>query len=426
MVKTNKRAFKQPGFTFGAGEIFESRQTTENVYHAMIGANANNSDADLTTFKQIVSSSVENLFNVGLKQIDVYKATRGGAQFFKMIAEEFDAMAPLEPQDIEEIFRAYIAARERYRASVRDTPLVALVDRFREAVNGVRSAGPSTSVELVYRPSAADRAQMELLAAFDDLRISEDAPQPSVSSSAEAPWPPTYFNLQEKIWLCDSSIRWQLYGTGQMQPSDASDIPTLPDRYSHPIDVKLYLAWLALTNYSPTLSDWGLYMSPIGFLDAEDRKDWYLATGGASRRYSTIEEFITYAKGLFNTRPAQNCERFGVVLVLRKVKEGYWLVFYDPIFTNLKATGQQPTHGLGFKMRAARQIAASFPLVWLFHGGKLYNPLANLGFVLKDPMQFCAAFLWDLAHNKVPETAEGLKEWRFEQQKMSKPSEWKQ
>ncbi|RYO84194.1 hypothetical protein DL766_008276 [Monosporascus sp. MC13-8B] len=66
-------------------------------------------------------------------------------------------------------------------------------------------------------------------------------------------------------------------------------------------------------------------------------------------------------------------------------------------------------------MRAARQIAASFPLVWLFHGRKLYNPLANLGIVLKDPMQFCAAFLWDLAHNKVPETDDGLKEWRFEQ-----------
>ncbi|RYO84193.1 hypothetical protein DL766_008275 [Monosporascus sp. MC13-8B] len=303
MVKANKRAFKQPGFTFGEGEIFESRQTTENVYHAMIGANASNSDVDLATLKQRVGSRVENLFNVALEQIDVYNATRGGAQFFKMIAEEFDALAPLELTEIEEIFSVYIAARERYKGFVGETPLMALVDRFREAVCAVRSASPSTSVELVYRPSTVDGAQMELLDAFDDLRISEDAPQPSASSSsAEAPWPPTYFNLQEKIWLCDSQIRWQLYGTGQMQPSDASDIPTLPDRYSHPIDVKLYLVWLALTNYSPTLSDWGLYMSPIGFLDAEDRKDWYLATGGASRRYSTIGEFITYAKGLFNTR----------------------------------------------------------------------------------------------------------------------------
>ncbi|RYP42184.1 hypothetical protein DL767_000348 [Monosporascus sp. MG133] len=76
-------------------------------------------------------------------------------------------------------------------------------------------------------------------------------------------------------------------------------------------------------------------------------------------------------------------------------------------------------------MRAARQIATSFPLVELFQGGKLYNPLANLGMVLGDPMQFCAAFLWDLAHNKVPEAADELKEWRFEQQKMAKQSEWK-
>ncbi|RYP46445.1 hypothetical protein DL768_007357 [Monosporascus sp. mg162] len=302
MVKANKRAFKQPGFTFGEGQIFESHQTTENVYRAMIGVNASNSDVDLTTLKQRVSSRVENLFDAGLKQIDVYKATRGGAQFFKMIAEEFEAEAPLEPEEIEEIFSVYSAARERYRGSVSNTPLIALVDRFREAVNAVRSAGPSTSVELIYRPSAADKAQMELLDAFDNLQISKDASHPSSSSSAEAPWPPTYFNLHEKIWLCDSRIRWQLYGKGQMQPSDASDIPTLPDRYSHPVDVKLYLAWLALTNYSPTLSDWGLYMSPIGFLDAEDRKDWYLATGGASKRYSTIVEFITYAKGLFNTR----------------------------------------------------------------------------------------------------------------------------
>ncbi|RYO75313.1 hypothetical protein DL764_010483 [Monosporascus ibericus] len=278
MFKANKSAFKPPGFTFGEGQIFQSHQTTENVYHAMIGVNASNSDVDLTTLKQRVSSRVEKLFEVGLKQIDVYRATSGGAQFFKMIAEEFEAETPLEPKEIDEIFGVYIVARERYRGSVGDAPLMALVDRFREA--------------------------MELLSAFDNLQLSEDAPDPSSSSSAEAPWPLTYFNLHEKIWLCDSRIRWQLYGKGQVQPSDASDIPTLPDRYSHPVDVKLYPAWPALTNYSPTLSDGAFYMSPIGSSTPR------IARTGTSPRVKAFTSTRSVVAGFFTFWTAGDPESF--------------------------------------------------------------------------------------------------------------------
>ncbi|RYP57850.1 hypothetical protein DL771_011405 [Monosporascus sp. 5C6A] len=299
MVKVNKRAFKLSGFTFGEGQIFETHETTEKVYNAMIDQ-ANKPASDLASLKQQVEDRMEKLFQIGVEQIEVYKASHGGDLFFTMIAEEFEGLAALDPSDIEQIFSVYMAARGRYRGTAAATKLVNLVDTFRSARAEVEATPHEHIFDLAYRPTSADRARMGLVESLAGLQISSSSS--STPSSPAVTWPPTYFNPQEKVWLCDSRIRWQLYGKGRQEPSDASDVPALPSRFAHPTDVKLYLAWLALTTFNPTSCNWSLYMTPIGFLDGKDRKDWFHATGGASKTYSTLPEFITYAKGLFNTR----------------------------------------------------------------------------------------------------------------------------
>ncbi|KAK8124405.1 uncharacterized protein PG998_000164 [Apiospora kogelbergensis] len=127
--------------------------------------------------------------------------------------------------------------------------------------------------------------------------------QGSTDLSAVA-WMPQYFNEQERAWLAETHIAWQLRATAGSFPMEGpitiEDIPGIPDMLTYPQDVKLFLCWCYIAKYCPGESKFAVFMPPVGFMNEDDRKGHYLATGTLSERMGTIGEFFDYALEMIN------------------------------------------------------------------------------------------------------------------------------
>ncbi|KAI1487823.1 hypothetical protein F5X96DRAFT_680971 [Biscogniauxia mediterranea] len=180
-------------------------------------------------------------------------------------------------------------------------------------------------------------------------------------------------------------------------------------------------------------------MAPVGFLNAGDRRDWYLATGSLSKMYATIGEFSSYAKeqleaGGHRTTGGQkrwedgfdpgkhasrarywsdNCDRCGIVFVLRKKQNGRTqLVVFDPLYAQWEpAPGQVESGVTTWKRHISQEIGKVVKYSERWHGGVRSTAFDFLQIGADDSMKQGMAFLWDVINDRLPE--EGLQAWGF-------------
>ncbi|KAI0599211.1 hypothetical protein F4775DRAFT_551920 [Biscogniauxia sp. FL1348] len=291
-MRKKNRALKLAGFAFGEGSIF-STEAKDKIQEAVLGTDEEAEKLPLTTLRSRASEALDRLFVTCLAHSTLGEAVRLGPAYWKVVSDEWDLLKlHLEPKEVEEVVSVFVQGRESHKQTAHtivNTKLSRSVDEYIDLRNSVRALPPAAQFKLELRPTALEQTQMELRNL--KLQPSTKAPEPPTSA-----WPPKHFNQHECIWVSDSRVRWQLYDVSHLTSiTNDEDYPLIPHSRSHPIDVKLLLCWMRLVKNTPT-SSWALYMAPIGFLSAGDRKDWYLATGSLSKMYDTIGDFSSYAK----------------------------------------------------------------------------------------------------------------------------------
>jgi hypothetical protein len=283
MVHIKAKAMRQPGFAFGKKNApISNQQLANRFYDAVIGAA--DDDVDLEELRAHVDTRMKQIFRICLQHREFYLAVRGSDVFWGVASEHWDTLEHVEADDVAVFVEIYRVARERCDAGVPGGELSALADRYIEMHTAMLELGEAQQFQVALHPSSISQATT----GFDNLSI--DNP-----SSAGA-WPPSYYTEQEVAWLAHEHVLSQVYGlTPKKKPTKAEDVPTVPNAYTHPLDVRLFLAFTALTTFRSDRKI-SLCMTPVMFWDDGERKDWYLATGGASKVCWTTWDFCHWAK----------------------------------------------------------------------------------------------------------------------------------
>ncbi|KAI8631838.1 hypothetical protein F5Y19DRAFT_492791 [Xylariaceae sp. FL1651] len=272
MEETVIKALLQPGFAFMQKAPFGTELATR-FYSAVLGPIENENVEEL---RARVDKQMKQLFRICLDRRDFYIAVRGSNIFWEVVNEQWDALEFTDPLDVAAFVETYLAARERCDARVPTSDLAHLADSLIEMRRVVLMLAPARHFEINLRPKNSA-----------NTRIRQ--------------WPPSLYSAREVAWFTPEHIIDQLYGLSWGKILDPKEIPKIPDASMHPLDVHLFLCWTALTWYRSTRRISALFMVPITFQDDSERKDWYKATGGASKLCATISEFGMFAKGEFSS-----------------------------------------------------------------------------------------------------------------------------
>ncbi|KAK6866340.1 hypothetical protein PG995_002868 [Apiospora arundinis] len=333
-VRANK-AFRQPGFQFGTGDVFGSEATNERIFTAIAGS----LDSDLSghAAKREVRSAIEGLFKVLNEKAKLVRALRDTSIFWGVVAINWETPGELAAADVRLIAQTYVKGRKAVAKSAAQsnaernqetTDLGDAVDTWIAVEDRVRASGPQPKFTVTIRQHPVTIAARDLA---------------NLDLSAGSIWPPQ---------LCDHAASFPFSGRIRKR-----DVPAIPDSLTYPQDMKLFLCWAALARYDPTESKFAVFMAPIAFMDRDDRKDNYLATGSLSKRMATIGEFFDYALEMLNHQgrdmgrpPGGNdrCVRHGLGLALRRTPNrgsrvpGYQVILYDPEHAHLKNQPRKP------------------------------------------------------------------------------------
>ncbi|CAJ2507547.1 Uu.00g087330.m01.CDS01 [Anthostomella pinea] len=434
MSSTKKKAFKQAGFAIGGGALGSTNAVTQRIYDAVLGTDIKkNKPVDL---EARACEALEKLFEICLEHQTLGLALCVSSAYWKTVTGEWEVLNHLETGDVSDLVFSLVRARQNYnpQSGHVDTKLTQLVDRFIDFHDQVVALGPAQEFTLQLRPTQADQQRMQLGQLgqqLGQLQLSSSTPESS-SALSSITWPPAHFNQAECMWITDSRIRWQLFGLDHSKTIQNEDIPLIPTSRFHPTDVKLFLCWLGLTKHkpaTPTTVDWSLYMAPIGFLDAGDKKDRFVATGGCSKMYDTLPEFIDYTKDQLTGRGRsmggqkcweegfdanrhqsrsrywyEDCEKIGLVFIVRRLQgQKIEVIIYDPLHDDWQKHGQvePPVHT--WERHIVKEIAKGMKIEGFWHGGATSRGLDFLNVRLEDSTMQSAGFLHDVAVNGLPQ-----------------------
>lgn len=296
------KTFRHPGFQLGKGNVFAEGATGERLYEALVGPLDNELSGHAA--KKLLATALGGLFTILQGKKDLFRALRDTELFWRAVAVHWDALQQdtLSPGDVQLVAHTYVDGRRAVTASAKQSKsdrntkdemdLADAVDAWIEVVDEVQALGPQPSFNVTIRQHPVTVAAQQL----DDLDL----------SAGSRVWPPKYLNAQERAWVSDSHIEWQLRDNIASFPFDGRikemDIPGIPDSLTYPQDVKLFLCWSALARYDPAEHKFAVFMAPIAFMDKADRKDNYVATGSLSKRMATIGEFFDYALDMMNNQ----------------------------------------------------------------------------------------------------------------------------
>ncbi|KAK7987381.1 hypothetical protein PG989_007696 [Apiospora arundinis] len=334
------KTFRHPGFQLGKGNVFGVEVAAERIYEATVGP----LDDDMSghAAKREFMTCLKGLFTVLKGKNDLFRALRDTKIFWGTIAVNWETRLELPVDHIQLIVDTYVNGRRTAKGSTKQsksdrneqTNLGDLVDDWIETTDEVNAMGPQPEFNVAIR-------QHPVTVAAQDLE--------NLDLSAGSTWPPKYLNAQECAWVADSHVNWQLRDNADSFPFQGriskKDIPAIPNSLTYPQDVKLFLCWCNMARYNPAESKFAVFMAPIVFMDKEDRKDNYVATGSLSKRMATIGEFFDYALEMLNNQGRDmndRCVRHGLGLALRRVPDrpsrvpGYQVLLYDPEHADLK------------------------------------------------------------------------------------------
>ncbi|KAI0404115.1 hypothetical protein F4802DRAFT_598521 [Xylaria palmicola] len=253
------------GFSLPGVAPFPTTDLEARFYQAVVGPASTVSVeyGESNPFQSGVRMRLEEIFGICLQASELYMGMRDLEPFWRLASEYWGTLEPLEWAETAGIVEAYRAAREKCKPNrqANRLRLPRLVDSFITVHSTRLEQGPIQKFIV-----------------------------PSLCS-----WLPPSYTEQEVAWLYNDYVlpqaeRINFIGT----ITSAEDIPTVPDMYAHPLDVRLFLAFTSLVNLSNT-PEAAICMAPITFEDVYERRAWYQATGGASKHCWTVPEFVQWA-----------------------------------------------------------------------------------------------------------------------------------
>ncbi|KAI0484959.1 hypothetical protein GGR56DRAFT_680926 [Xylariaceae sp. FL0804] len=427
-----KNVLKQPGFFVGPGDLFSSRGVAAKVYNAFLGA-PGGTNVDLTLAKENVGNHMLRLIQGCLSHDVLYTAVRGGQVFWDTVAAEWDTEYEFEPAEVRELTEVFVDARVAYIGN-QQTALTDAVDRWMVIADQVSQMDPATEVQLALRPTQIGA----LGSALQSMQINQT-------------WPPAHFNAQEFAWITDGRFRQYLANIQTSEPLAVTRTP-IPSERSSPVDVKCFLSFVALATYAPN-KQWALYMRPMVTFDEAERKKWTEATGSMSQTYSTLAEFVPYAREMLTTggrnlvfgivcnwtgTPAQflsayeqadtqqsrvafwgqHCSRRAIaVAIFRPANEDRpRLVVFDPSVHYDTARQAMTMLANQWKIDAVEELEKQFGVALQWRGGRLSGALQDMNIRLSDQVELSCGFIWDVASGRLSCSGEELELRGYEQQ----------
>lgn len=293
----NNAAKQIAGLNFGRGRPFNN----PNVVFAALVANNVDAVAQGMTQGEITGALETRLFTMAshaTRGHDVFTRLRGNSAFYAYVAHQMNPLCPLSAVDVESIFSSLLAARER-------------------ALSVAQGAGNAQKSKLMIaldvilrlRQKANDMARHDHLIPLRPKTLS----RPSLLSgpnnnngiviSNNTIWPPVHLSPLDVAHLCQHDVHVALFG---IAPETPGAQPTYPTDQDNPVAVRRFLCYENLTkNKTIPPTTWALYCAPVAFLDDAAREAWYANTGHRSRFYSTLPEFIEYAKGALSNNTTE-------------------------------------------------------------------------------------------------------------------------
>lgn len=279
------KLIRPQGFYFEKFPIFSSKQTTNNILHALMGARDNMKGISVDDAR---IRAIESLFSACLEKHALFRAVRDSLLFWNTICHDFEGYHALSPQEIRDVVVIYTEARHVYRRNMGPTNLNSLVDEWIQIVDQTNSQPPPASWNLAWRPGTSDvpvEAAQNMGSAF--------------GSSVVVTWPPAHFSEDEVMLITSTAeFRQELYAITSLNQGLPRAMPT---ELAQPMEVRKFLCWAALVG-TPNDSTKALYPTPVAFKDRDMRQSWYRATGNQAMLYFDMDHFLDYAADAFTNR----------------------------------------------------------------------------------------------------------------------------
>ncbi|GAP85163.1 hypothetical protein SAMD00023353_2200980 [Rosellinia necatrix] len=446
MARIKKRALRQDGFSWGKQTLFDKTEPAERFFEVVLGP------IDRIGIEELrlrVETQAKELFHICLQYHEFYTAVKASDVFWGFVIEQWDTLQPVEPEELAAFVAGFQAARENSNPGVPTGELSGVVDKFIKMHKAMLIQAMVPTPMIAARPSAIIQVALSL------FKINLEASDPRTATT----WPPQYYTWQEAAWLSQNNVLSQVHGlTPKKRITSAADIPEIPNEFAHPLDVRLFLAFTALTNFRSDRKA-SLCLTPIMFWDDEERTKWYQPTGAAAKFGWTTWEFSHWAKEEFDRgREAvvglchfhrvtadepwkyvaesydptkhgrrdvywsQTCPRMSVGMLIRKLRGGnyefimedafYYRVSSNPIFFK-ERYGLQPDSGMDFKAALLEDVHQKFNVTSFWHGGEVPNAFEHFGIKLRDSVSTSCSFVYLAVQGKVPTRAAGLQKWGF-------------
>ncbi|KAI1756116.1 hypothetical protein F4782DRAFT_537906 [Xylaria castorea] len=433
MVRLRARALLQPGFSFN-GKPPLVNELARQFYSAVLGPDKG---VSLDELRERVEKKLKELFRICLQYRELYTALRGSSVFWGFAAEQWDTLEHVSCDDVAAFVETYRTAREGCDPNVPMNELSRLADEFIEMHKDMLAKDPSPKFKIALRPSAISQTTRGLTGL-------------SISKSATATaWPPSHYTEQEVAWFSHDHVLSQIHGlTCRMDLRVVWNLPQIPDAYTHPLDIRLFLAFTALVNFR-SVRKTSLCMAPIMFWDDDARKDWYLATGGASKFCWTTWDFCQWAKEEFSRGRnavvglchyhcnAQDEPWKCVGILIRKIgREFYEFIMEDAHYHRVSANPKYyekkhdvyPNTGMDFKSALLEDVKTHFDIASFWHGGDVPNAFKDIdaSITLADTVSVSSSFVYLAVQGKIPRPRENLgqKGWGFSRDVPEKMRYW--
>ncbi|TGJ81257.1 hypothetical protein E0Z10_g7530 [Xylaria hypoxylon] len=421
-----------PGFAFERTSLFSDEKLATRFYAAVIGPI---DDVNLEDLRSGVEGRLKAIFRICLRHWEFYTTVSGSDIFWRLASEQWDTLDHVDPDEVAAFVEICQAARENCDPGVLTGELSDTVDVFIHMRKKVLAQSPARHFQVTLSSSTISQATLGSTSLATSSSI----------LTAVIPWPPFHFTEQELAWLSHGHIWSQIYGlTPCMNITKAAHIPRIPDAYAHPLDVRLFLAFTGLVSLHEDRRT-SLCMAPITFWDDEERRDWYLATGGASKLCWTTWEFCKWAKEEFNRGReavvglchfhciAQEDPWKCAGVLIRKLEEGsYEFIMEDAHYHRVSANPEYyeekydiyPNSGMDFKSALLQDVESHFNVTSFWHGGEVPNAFANFGICPTDSVSTSCSFVVLAVQEKIPIWDLDEEEWSFSREIPEKMRYW--
>ncbi|KAK7919948.1 hypothetical protein PG985_007970 [Apiospora marii] len=263
----NNAAKQVRGLNFGRGRAFNNPKV---VFAALVGDDDDEGIQGMT-LDEITAALEERLFTLvthATRGHDVFTRLRGHSAFYSILLSLEEA----RQRDYSDMQIAGTLPKSKL--------MLALDDLLGYLENDNALERDDHTITLKPQPSSR-RSMLSGPSTNSGIRVAKNTI-----------WPPVHLSSVNIAHLCQHDVHKDLYG---ITPQNLGTAPTYPTDQSGPITVRRFLSYETLTKSKPS-SSWALYPAPVAFLADQSRGDWYKVTGHQSRFYSTLAEFLDYAK----------------------------------------------------------------------------------------------------------------------------------